>query len=137
MDRMTHRETPENTAYVDRGLVNLSWYSMTDEGYRGPAIERLAAYEDTEMEPERVAELAQAERDGRLVVLPCKVGDTVYRVFHPKGCKPAIGEHKVRTIGDAALLAGHIGEGFLVDNYLTRQEALAAVERLKGEGEHG
>lgn len=26
----------------------------------------------------RLRELAQAERDGRLVVLPCKVGDTVY-----------------------------------------------------------
>ena len=28
--------------------------------------------------PARLAELAQADMDGRLVVLPCKVGDTVY-----------------------------------------------------------
>lgn len=60
-------------------------------------LERLAAYEDTGLEPEEVVknylttvdiremggidhlrELAQAEQDGRLVVLPCKVGDTVY-----------------------------------------------------------
>lgn len=40
--------------------------------------DRLAAYEDTGLDPERVAELAQAEKDGRLVVLPCKVGDTVW-----------------------------------------------------------
>lgn len=68
----------------------------------------LAAYEDTGLSPEEVAamvekerreavelaelcggisggyvehirELLRAERDGRLVVLPCKVGDTVYR----------------------------------------------------------
>ncbi|MFA5675420.1 MAG: hypothetical protein WDA65_02760 [Christensenellales bacterium] len=39
---------------------------------------RLAAYEDTGLEPEEVAELAQAKADGRLVVLPCKVGDVVY-----------------------------------------------------------
>lgn len=68
------------------------------------AADRLAAYEDTGLEPEvvtavkhslmgkaiaeikefdgipvdRLRELAQAEQDGRLVVLPCKVGDTVY-----------------------------------------------------------
>lgn len=40
--------------------------------------ERLKAYEDTGLTPERCAELAQADKDGQLVVLPCKVGDTVY-----------------------------------------------------------
>ena len=62
---------------------------------------RLGAYEDTGLEPEEVDELAKdwsdlctalgecggidalrelvkADKDGRLVVLPCKVGDTVY-----------------------------------------------------------
>lgn len=43
--------------------------------FEGPAIERLAAYEDTGLEPEEVAALAEAEQDGRLVVLPCKVGE--------------------------------------------------------------
>lgn len=70
------------------------------------AVARLAQYEDKGLEPEeamtakemaKVAcalnllkeyrsvgsvehfrELSQAEQDGRLVVLPCKVGDTVY-----------------------------------------------------------
>jgi hypothetical protein len=41
-------------------------------------INALAAYEDTGLTPEEVAELAKAKADGRLVVLPCKVGDTVY-----------------------------------------------------------
>lgn len=61
-------------------------------------VERLAAYEDTGLEPEqcenakaiiesafsddaskaeRIRELLKADKDGRLVVLPCKVGDTV------------------------------------------------------------
>jgi hypothetical protein len=34
------------------------------------ALEKLAAYEDTGLTPERAAELAEAENDGRLVVLP-------------------------------------------------------------------
>lgn len=68
-------------------------------------IEKLAAYEDTGLEPEaidglrlslcgvismsiaeeqgyvevnRAYEIAHAEAEGRLVILPCKVGDTVY-----------------------------------------------------------
>lgn len=41
--------------------------------------ERLAAYEATGLSPEEVAELAQAKKDGRLVVLPCK-DSTVYTV---------------------------------------------------------
>lgn len=41
-------------------------------------VDRLGAYEDTGLTPERCAELAKAEKDGRLVVLPCKVGDTVF-----------------------------------------------------------
>lgn len=57
-------------------------------------LNRLAAYEDTGLEPEeidsvfihsvieenrRLKEFAQAEKDGRLVVLPCKPGDELAR----------------------------------------------------------
>lgn len=65
------------------------------------AAYRLAAYEDTGLEPkqcenakaiiesafsndtskaERIRELLKADKEGRLVVLPCKVGDTVYYI---------------------------------------------------------
>ena len=69
-------------------------------------LTRLAAYEDTGLEPEEINDMAlevatlktiesmydglgnpdhlrdllQAEQDGRLVVLPCKVGDTIYQI---------------------------------------------------------
>ena len=71
-------------------------------------VERLAAYEDTGLEPEEVLpkdkadeialklmrladlesicnythlrELAEADKDGQLAVLPCKVGDRLYEV---------------------------------------------------------
>lgn len=32
------------------------------------------------VEPARLRELAEADKDGRLVVLPCKPGDTVYTI---------------------------------------------------------
>ena len=43
------------------------------------AIARLAAYEETGLEPEELAQ-AQAKKKGRLVVLPCDVGDKLYDV---------------------------------------------------------
>jgi len=63
---------------------------------------RLAAYEDTGLEPEEVKEITswsygpfhkkmgdwlKAEHEGRLIVLPCKVGDTVYTFYNGKNCK--------------------------------------------------
>lgn len=42
--------------------------------------DRLAEYEDTGLSPAEVAELAQAKADGRVVVLPCKVGDAVWKI---------------------------------------------------------
>ena len=74
--------------------------------YQADFVDRLAAYEDTGLTPEevlpkdkadeialklmrladfeslcsydRLRELAEADKDGRCIVLPCKVGDTVY-----------------------------------------------------------
>ncbi len=37
-------------------------------------------YENSGLSPEEVKELAQAKAEGRLVVLPCKVGDVVWKI---------------------------------------------------------
>jgi len=46
------------------------------------AIHRLAEYEDSGLSPEEVQELAKAKTEGRLYILPVKVGDTVYFASH-------------------------------------------------------
>jgi hypothetical protein len=73
-------------------------WSVTDEfGAKcliGEVVDRLAAYEDSGLSPEEVQELkvsvkicedcwnhAQAKAEGRLVVLPVKVGDRVYSIY--------------------------------------------------------
>ena len=60
-------------AYEDTGL--------TPEEIKAPFTEdemtNLAA-QALGVEPRRLRELAEADKDGRVVVLPCKVGDTVY-----------------------------------------------------------
>ena len=38
-------------------------------------------WRDEGISPERLEEILQAEKEGRLIVLPCKVGDTVYAPF--------------------------------------------------------
>ena len=84
--------------------------------------ERLAAYEETGLTPERCAEfaradaegryivmrdaeqagvarlreLAKADKDGRVVVLPCKVGDTVWRIV--RDGEPHITRDEVRDM---------------------------------------
>ena len=90
----------ERLTFID----HLGWYVNGNGGerIRGSHINRLAAYEDSGLKPEeilylgdlremkreiifgvtaeRLKELAEADKEGRLVVLPCKVGDTVYEI---------------------------------------------------------
>lgn len=77
---------------------------------------------------DRMKELAKADKEGRLVVLPCKVGDTVWRIkrtfeTYPDKSKPYIEP-------DAFLLQDVFNIGKTV--FLTREEAEKA---MKGETE--
>lgn len=97
---------------------------------------KLAAYEDTGLSPTEVAELAQAKADGRVVVLPCKIGEKVYRY-----CNDAINEGTITNIL-LNVKTGEIGleyemptcytcsrSGTLGKNlFLTREEAEKALK---------
>lgn len=112
MERLTQRlrtgEVLMASEYEEK-YTEQEWISVLQD--------RLADYEDTERTPEevsslvkdwsdlctivgecggldRVRALAKADRDGRLVVLPCKAGDTVYEVTSRK----TISEYRVKAI---------------------------------------
>lgn len=121
--------------------------------------DRLAAYEDRECAPEevlpkdkadeialklmrladleslcsytRLRELAEADKDGRLVVLPCKVGDTVYRLFAGNPDNPVIATLKINTVAEAVKLIGKMGMHKYIGTFLTREEAEKALEAMK------
>lgn len=120
-------------------------------GFKVEICERLAAYEDTGLEPDevnalqkdwsdlctvigecggidRLRELAEADKDGRIVVLPCKVGDTVYRLQYIEQThgRFVVG---VAEIKFALLWLEEFGETV----FLTREEAEAALEAMKND----
>ena len=160
MERLTYRDKDGFPMMKKRG------------GFKQGGVERLAAYEDTGRTPEevtalgklfdyaleesktlteqlallnRIRNLAEADRDGRLVVPPCKAGDTVYEVTSRK----TISEYRVKAIRvelfctfiEWDIVAGFVDKsifGVPVDEigktvFLTREEAEAALEAKKDE----
>ena len=116
---------------------------------------RLKAYEDTERTPEeidmdheaaeqlrhlcrdcdlgRLEELVKADKEGRTVVLPCKVGDTLYRVFAGEILEHKVGNMRylaiqgrwdIETYPFCSYVESSIGKTI----FLTREEAEAALE---------
>ena len=99
---------------------------------------RLKAYEDiAELCGgfDRLRELAEADKDGRVVVLPCKVGDTVYFALLGR-----IIEKQVFSIvsfsNSTRIYCGGTSEYFRPEDigktfFLTREEAEKALEAMK------
>ena len=114
---------------------------------------RLKAYEDiAELCGgfDRLRELAEADKDGRVVVLPCKVGDTVYMIEHifdiDNGVCDEICARKVIghggnnlnqlwLVGSGGICNAHIFVSeFGKTVFLTREEAERAIQEMEGKG---
>lgn len=97
MKRLTKRTTNCPLPVLVRDRAFGPAYFVSEEDYTDyrDALEKLARYEDTGLEPEEMRELLHdstgplhkklgewidAEQEGRLLVLPCKVGDTVWLI---------------------------------------------------------
>jgi len=142
------------------------WEDQNEE-YSGPAIDRLAAYEDIGLEPEEVAnglkairqalalslelqvyheigthdhlrELVQAEKEGRLVMLPCKVGEPAHWVHNDTITDCKISRIQINRNGLYICLRSKVSHGaFRIESigrniFLTREEAEAALDAQKG-----
>lgn len=92
-------------------------FEEQSEHYCGPAIDRLAAYEDTGLMPEEITAmrhtleeyhrtadpLLSAKAQGRVVVLPCKVGDGLWTF-----CSHPVEQVYSFTVTDISTLNGRI-----------------------------
>jgi hypothetical protein len=84
---------------------------------------------------ERLEELAKADKDGQLIMLPCKEGDTIHhiskvRTSHFEDDKIIIddeGRWKIYEMPFALIHLPYIGKSY----FLTREEAEKALEAMK------
>lgn len=134
--------------YFDNGCMD----EVAKSGFRQNCVERLAAYEDTGLTPKevkrmsnilmdvgidyncsweyvknwlldnRLRELAEADKDGRVVVLPCKMGDTVYYIRREFDGTDVVGEAEFWWSD-----IPYIGKTI----FITREETEKALEAMK------
>lgn len=119
-------------AYEDMGLTPEEIKSMKDEHFSGLEMAKLHS---ALMELKKYQE---ADKDGRLVVLPCKVGDKLYRVFAGEIFEHRVGSMKyfaiqgrwdIETYPFCPCVESSLGKTI----FLTREQAKKALEAMKDE----
>nr|DAL38444.1 MAG TPA_asm: hypothetical protein [Caudoviricetes sp.] len=162
MERLTKYDT-DGQAMMDCQKCKADWTGKHGKPMadctalycRNRLLDRLVKYEDTERTPEeidmdheaaeqlrhlcrncdldRLEKLAEADRDGRVVVRPCKVGDTLFRVFAGEILEHRVGSMKyfaiqgrwdIETYPFCPCVESSIGKTI----FLTREEAKKALE---------
>lgn len=94
MERLTEKEPN----WIDDELY-MSACEPDDETVDAIYI-KLKAYEDTGLEPEEIMHLVELKQQGRLIELPCKVGESAYSLLSPPHYKRGkIYEYNVVFIG--------------------------------------
>ena len=122
--------------------------------YQADFVDRLAAYENTGLTPERCAEfaradaegryivmrdaeqegvarlreLAEADKDGRVLILPCKLGTKVYRIRYEIADYPDEPNLEIADTWFTPEYREDIGKTV----FLTREEAEKALQEMEG-----
>lgn len=141
MERLTEYEVVGGhvhavpTGDVDQAMMRLAAYE--DSGFTPAEIKSLYAEWDVMMSVlnsigggyERLRQLAEADKAGRLVVLPCKVGTATYYIHYPIAFYPDESEPEIKrgifTLPDLDRFGHSV--------FLTREEAEKALEAVKDE----
>ena len=83
---------------------------------------------------DHLRDLVEADRDGRCVVLPCKIGTPVYRILWHCGCA-ALDDESYKYVGFPVPFTFDMINQFGKSVFLTREEAEEAMkEREEDEG---
>ena len=147
MERLTKRDT-DGQEMMDCEKCKADWTGKHGKPMadctalycRNRLLDRLVAYEDiAELCGgfDRLRELAEADKDGRCVVLPCKVGDKLYRVFAGEIFEHRVGGMKyfaiqgrwdIETYPFCPCVESSIGKTI----FLTREEAEWALQEMEG-----
>lgn len=126
-------------------LVQLNDDNLADEVVNGNDVQWcLSELQDIlvamgDLTGDRLRELAEADKDGRVVVLPCKVGDTVYSIFGAEVIEKTVGRVIINGYTTPRIwidlecsFLSSVTErwdlGIGKDFFLTREEAEKALE---------
>ena len=122
---------------------------IKDCPFETAVCERLAAYEDTGLTPEqcenakviiesafsddtskaeRIRELLKADKDGLVLILPCKLGTKVYRIRYKIVDYPDKPEPEITTTWFTPEYREDIGKTV----FLSREEAKKALQEMEG-----
>lgn len=127
----------ERLTYFKDGYWRINFSGVQ---YQADFVDRLAAYEDiAELCGgfDRLRELAEADKDGRVVVLLCKVGDKLYRVFAGEIFEHRVGRMKyfaiqgrwdIETYPFCPCVESSIGKTI----FLSHKEAEKALQEMEG-----
>ena len=165
MERLTKRGNGH--AYYPRCFKEPCYGSgckIKDCPFETAVCERLAAYEDTGLTPdqvvnakniidlafaddtskaERIRKLLAADEEGRVVVLPCKVGDTIYFVNAKQILEFTVVGYAVDETGISWVYSEHVDkigntnertfspDRFGKNTFPTREEAEKALQEME------
>ena len=134
--RFVVQQLIEDYSNIRKALLAYEDTGLTPEQCENAKVIIEAAFSDDTSKAERIRELLKADKDGRLVVRPCKVGDTLFRVFAGE-----ILEHKVRNMRylaiqgrwdiDTTPFCSHVESSIGKTIFLTHEQAEKALEAMK------
>lgn len=134
--RFVVQQLIEDYSNIRKDLLAYKNTGLTPEQCENAKIIIEVAFSDDTSKAERIRELLKADKDGRVVVPPCKVGDTLFRVFAGE-----ILEHKVRNMRylaiqgrwdiDTTPFCSYVESSIGKTIFLTHEQAEKALEAMK------
>ena len=136
--RFVVQQLIEDYSNIRKDLLAYKNTGLTPEQCENAKVIIEVAFSDDTSKAERIRELLKADKDGRVVVRPCKVGDTLFRVFAGE-----ILEHKVRNMRylaiqgrwdiDTTPFCSYVESSIGKTIFLTHEQAEKALEAMKDE----
>lgn len=134
--RFVVQQLIEDYSNIRKDLLAYKNTGMTPEQCENAKTIIGSAFSDDTEKAERIRELLKADKDGRLVMRPCTVGDTLFRVFAGEILEYKVsnmryfaiqGRWDIETYPFCPCVESSIGKTI----FLTREEAEKALEATK------
>ena len=126
--------------YNDYGRMAKEWEAYASAGLSPEVCAEYRKFEDevvvSGMTFGEVVDLMHKKQDGRLVTLPCKRGDTAYRLCGPKGRRRIV-ERPVTSVefnGPVTIIHSTADDVLGKTVFLTRDEAEKALGKEQNDG---